>query len=357
MRSMLHLSSAYSDPAAPLGFASSIGRAELAADRRDVELHGLIADVETSPRWPCSGRPSASSSSTCISRGVSASIRTVLAVVPASRRAATGSRRRRRCVWPERSASASRDDRQSGVRAALAPLRAVARRRRRERRVRPRDAVAHDRGQELSASDRLSPMVTVTSLCGAAAQDAHGHGVACRSSVQHLEQIHRRLYRTPIERHQHVADEQPGRIRRAPLRDGDDQQRVRGSSCRAAFAEPHRLAGQAEIAALRRTVLDERCGDRSAMSAGMITPSPRISAAVAMPISAPVTSTNAPPAKPSCIGAVVRITRSIARPRPVRSGPPMTDDDARAHREGVAPRPREREREVSDASRCRRDAR
>ena len=62
-----------------------------------------------------------------------------------------------------------------------------------------------------------------------------------------------------------------------------------------------------------------------AIAAGMITPSPRISAAVAMPITFPETPANAPPANPSCIGAVVRITSSIDRPRPVRSGPPITE--------------------------------
>ena len=36
-------------------------------------------------------------------------------------------------------------------------------------------------------------------------------------------------------------------------------------------------------------------------------------------------SRNAPPEKPSCIGAVVRITWSMARRRPVGSGPPMTE--------------------------------
>jgi len=61
------------------------------------------------------------------------------------------------------------------------------------------------------------------------------------------------------------------------------------------------------------------------MEAGMTTPRPRIAAAVAMPISAPDVSRNAPPANPSCIGAVVRITSSIARRRPVGSGPPMTE--------------------------------
>ena len=35
-------------------------------------------------------------------------------------------------------------------------------------------------------------------------------------------------------------------------------------------------------------------------------------------------STTGPPAKPSCTGAVMRITRSSDRPRPVRSGPPIT---------------------------------
>ena len=44
-----------------------------------------------------------------------------------------------------------------------------------------------------------------------------------------------------------------------------------------------------------------------------------------MPISPPAVSRNAPPAKPSCIGAVVRITWSIARRRPVGSGPPITE--------------------------------
>ena len=34
---------------------------------------------------------------------------------------------------------------------------------------------------------------------------------------------------------------------------------------------------------------------------------------------------NAPPAKPSCIGAVVRSTWSMARRRPVASGPPITE--------------------------------
>jgi hypothetical protein len=40
----------------------------------------------------------------------------------------------------------------------------------------------------------------------------------------------------------------------------------------------------------------------------MTTPSPRIDTAVVMPISAPSLFTNAPPANPSCIGAVVRMT-------------------------------------------------
>ena len=50
-----------------------------------------------------------------------------------------------------------------------------------------------------------------------------------------------------------------------------------------------------------------------------------MAAAVVTPRSAPVVSTNAPPAKPSCIGAVVRSTWSMARRRPVASGPPMTE--------------------------------
>src|SRR5260370_729399 len=62
-----------------------------------------------------------------------------------------------------------------------------------------------------------------------------------------------------------------------------------------------------------------------AIDAGMMTPSPRIAAAVAMPINFPETSMKAPPANPSCIGAVVRMTSSIERPRPVRSGPPITE--------------------------------
>ena len=49
-----------------------------------------------------------------------------------------------------------------------------------------------------------------------------------------------------------------------------------------------------------------------------------MAAAVVRPMSAPSVSRNAPPEKPSCIGAVVRITWSIARRRPVGSGPPMT---------------------------------
>src|SRR5947209_8446025 len=57
----------------------------------------------------------------------------------------------------------------------------------------------------------------------------------------------------------------------------------------------------------------------------MTTPSPRMAAAVAMPTSAPTVSRNAPPAKPSCIGAVVRMTSSIARRRPVGNGPPITE--------------------------------
>ena len=44
-----------------------------------------------------------------------------------------------------------------------------------------------------------------------------------------------------------------------------------------------------------------------------------------MPSSPPDVSMNAPPANPSCIGAVVRNTWSIARRRPVGSGPPITD--------------------------------
>ncbi len=48
-------------------------------------------------------------------------------------------------------------------------------------------------------------------------------------------------------------------------------------------------------------------------------------AAVAIPSNPPLVSTNAPPANPSCIGADVRITWSMARWRPVGSGPPITD--------------------------------
>src|SRR4029077_6600128 len=54
-------------------------------------------------------------------------------------------------------------------------------------------------------------------------------------------------------------------------------------------------------------------------------PRPRMAAAVAIPIRPPLASRNAPPANPSCIGALVRITWSIARRRPVGSGPPITD--------------------------------
>src|ERR671912_697156 len=62
-----------------------------------------------------------------------------------------------------------------------------------------------------------------------------------------------------------------------------------------------------------------------AIEAGITTPSPLISAAVVTPTSAPDVSTNAPPANPSCIGAVVRSTCAIARRRPVGRGPAITD--------------------------------
>ena len=59
------------------------------------------------------------------------------------------------------------------------------------------------------------------------------------------------------------------------------------------------------------------------MGAGMTTPRPRIAAAVVIPMTSPEAPTKAPPAKPSCMGAVVRKTCSIDRRRPVGSGPPM----------------------------------
>ena len=56
----------------------------------------------------------------------------------------------------------------------------------------------------------------------------------------------------------------------------------------------------------------------------MATSKPRISAPVEIATTRPVASKTGPPANPSCIGAVVRMTCSIDRRRPVRSGPPMT---------------------------------
>src|SRR5262245_53250763 len=61
------------------------------------------------------------------------------------------------------------------------------------------------------------------------------------------------------------------------------------------------------------------------MVAGITTRSPRIDVDVATPSNPPLVLRNAPPAKPSCIGAVVRITWSMARRGPVGNGPPMTD--------------------------------
>ena len=88
-----------------------------------------------------------------------------------------------------------------------------------------------------------------------------------------------------------------------------------------------------------------------AIDAGMTTPSPLISAAVVTPRSAPEVSTNAPPANPSCIGAVVRSTCSIARRRPVgkRTGNHRNDPGARRHR--VAPRSGNGDRHVAYAGR------
>ena len=61
-----------------------------------------------------------------------------------------------------------------------------------------------------------------------------------------------------------------------------------------------------------------------AIAAGMTTARPRMCATVPTPITRPDASITAPPANPSCSGAVTRMTCSSSRPRPVRNGPPMT---------------------------------
>ena len=88
-----------------------------------------------------------------------------------------------------------------------------------------------------------------------------------------------------------------------------------------------------------------------AIAAGMATSKPRIAAAVETPITPPVASSTGPPAKPSCIGTVVRITCSIraAAPGPQRSADDRDDAGARGQR--VAPRTGDGQGNLADARR------
>ena len=136
-----------------------------------------------------------------------------------------------------------------------------------------------------------------------------------RGFPKQVEEILRRLNRVRIQRQNDIADEETAGRGRTLRRDGGDEQTGFTPACvgRArrtwkVGGQANRLAGDAEIATLQATVLEygRSCFPRDRR--GITTVVPRMRVDVMTPSSAPVVSTSAPPANPSCIGAVVRST-------------------------------------------------